>query len=428
MERTGALVRTVLALTFAACMAFQAAAAHTVTIQMAARSREPEVEWQKAVIEKFHESQDRIRVEVIAIPGSGATQRENILTMVAGGTPPHIVSGDPYTTISWGLNGVALDLTPFLERDGSQEPFNLFYPETLEMHRVEGKQFGIPLDLQVQAFFYAERAFDEAGLSYPDQSWTWRTVSEVAPRLMKRSSPDSAPDRWAMRDPQHLHWWPVIWHHGAEFVDDPKNPARFTGDTEEMRQGLYWFYHMMQELEVMPLIGQSGGSTPANLVVQQNIAMAIGNSLYQQEALKLSDQVPWNVSRLPSGPAGNTAFVNAIGWMILAGAGNHQEAWEVIKFFSGKDAMDLAVEMQGILVPYLPSTQLWMERFDKPSNRQVFVDAIPAGRPLPILYDQGEQSIRANTRAYWDGKISLEQAIENMRTEVTAWIQQIARK
>src|SRR5690606_27810323 len=129
--------------------------------------------------------------------------------------------------------------------------------------------------------------------------------------------------------------------------------------------------------------------------------------------------------RLPSGPAGNTAFVNAIGWMILAGAGNHQEAWEVIKFFSGKDAMDLAVEMQGILVPYLPSTQLWMERFDKPSNRQVFVDAIPAGRPLPILYDQGEQSIRANTRAYWDGKISLEQAIENMRTEVTAWIQQI---
>ena len=417
-------MRGVLCVALALLLAVPAASAQPVVIQMMERDRVEEADWQRAVIERFHAEQDRIRVELVASPNENA--RDKALAMLAAGIPPHITAGDPYSVISWGLEGIVLDLTPFLERAGSDSPFKDFYPGAMDMHNVDGRQFGIPQDLQVQAFFYAERPFDEAGIPYPDESWTWEYVAEVSPRLMKRSSADAPPQRWAMRDPQFLHWWSVIWAYGGRFFDDPKKPTRFTGDTEEMRQGLQWFYRMMHELETMPLIGRSGGSTADNLVVHENIAMAIGNSLYQQAALARATEVPWNVTYMPKGPYGNPTVSNAIGWAIIAAAGNHQEAFDVLTYFSSPDAMRLSVEMQGILVPHVPTTRdVWLPAHELPRNRHIYLETMPNTRPWPIVYGEGDASIRNNTRAYWDGKISLSQAIENMKVEVTQWIEEL---
>lgn len=383
--------------------------------------RGEEAEWQQEVVDMFNERYDNIQVELVAVPD--LRPYEKAIAMWAAGMPPHISYGDPYHTIGWGLEGLALDLEPFFQRDLEDTDFVDFFPNVIDMHRADGKLFGIPIDLQVQAFFYAEYPFDEAGLAYPDENWTWDKVEEESRRLTVIDG-DGEVQRHAMRDPQWLHWWSVLWHFGAEFVDDPKQPTQFIGDSPEMQQALSWFHRMIQENNTMPLVQTGKGSTAQNMLVEENVAMAIGSSLYQQEANQYAIDVPWNVTFMPSGPAGNTAFANALGWTVFRDAGDHEEVWEVLKFFSSAEAMQLAVEMRGILVPHIPSTRdIWLRYNSVPENRQVFVEAVNTARTLPVLYDNVLDAVQTNVTAYWNGLLPLTQAIENMRSTVMNWIE-----
>src|SRR5690606_9282978 len=73
-----------------------------------------------------------------------------------------------------------------------------------------------------------------------------------------------------------------------------------------------WIHRMIHEIRGMPLFDALSGQTAQNLVMDQNIAMAVGNSLYLQQTLQYTSEVPWNIVPLPSGPYGNTSYSNAI--------------------------------------------------------------------------------------------------------------------
>lgn len=417
-------VRALLSASILFVLGGQLALAEPVVIQMMAFDRAEERAWQEAVIEEFHKEQDAIRVELIS--GAGQAAVHKAVALVAAGMPPHIAYGDPEHSASWGRQGIAVDLEPLFQRDFESSPFKDFYPGTLQLHSMPGKRYGIPVDLQVQAFFYAEVPFDEAGLAYPDAEWTWDRVAEVSPLLTLDRNGDGTTDRWAIRDPQYIAWWSMLWHFGGRFVDHPSVPTRFTGDTPEMRAGLSYIHSMIHEVKGMPLFDSLTGQTAQNLVMDQNIAMAVGSSLYLQQTLQYTSEVPWNIVPLPSGPHGNTAYSNAIGWSIFQAAGDTEEAWEVIKYFSSEKAMRMSVQMRGTLVPHLVVTRdHWMNQYQDPSGRLHLIEAINTAQPLPVLYGNAWGSIYRNTRNYWNGRINLNQAIENMRADITTWIEEL---
>ena len=260
------------------------------------------------MVEEFHKEQDRIRIELIS--GRKAAVQ---IALVAAGIPPHIAYGDPEHSASWGRQGIALDLEPLFQRDYENSPFKDFYPGALALHSMPGKRYGIPVDLQVQAFFYAEVPFDEAGLAYPDETWTWDRVAEVAPHLTLDRDGDGTIERWAMRDPQYISWWSLLWHFGGRFVDHPSEPTRFTGDTAEMRNGMEWIHRMIHEIRGMPLFDALSGQT-AQLNMDQNIAMAVQLAL---SATKLTIHVGSAVECSAADRTATRSYSNAIGWSIF---------------------------------------------------------------------------------------------------------------
>lgn len=336
------------------CMTAQSAfAQEPVVIRMMAFDRAEERAWQEAVVEEFHKEQDRIRIELIS--GAGEAAVHKAIALVAAGIPPHIAYGDPEHSASWGRQGIALDLEPLFQRDYENSPFKDFYPGALALHSMPGKRYGIPVDLQVQAFFYAEVPFDEAGLAYPDETWTWDRVAEVAPHLTLDRDGDGTIERWAMRDPQYISWWSLLWHFGGRFVDHPSEPTRFTGDTAEMRNGMEWIHRMIHEIRGMPLFDALSGQTARS-----------------------------------------------------------------------EKAMRMSVEMRGTLVPHLGVVRdYWLNQYENPSGRSYLIDAIATADPLPVIYGNAWGSIYRNTRNYWNGRITLNQAIENMRVDITNWLAEI---
>ena len=58
------------------------------------------------------------------------------------------------------------------------------YPEGVtSLYTYEGTHYAIPKDYDTIALVYTKEIFDNAGVAYPDDTWTWDTLLEVAQKL-----------------------------------------------------------------------------------------------------------------------------------------------------------------------------------------------------------------------------------------------------
>lgn len=53
---------------------------------------------------------------------------------------------------------------------------------------VDGKIFGIPMEVEPMAMYYSVKAFEEAGLNENDVPKTWEALLEVAKKLTTSSA------------------------------------------------------------------------------------------------------------------------------------------------------------------------------------------------------------------------------------------------
>ncbi|WP_153057392.1 extracellular solute-binding protein, partial [Streptococcus suis] len=60
------------------------------------------------------------------------------------------------------------------------------FPDGLnEIYNINGKQYAIPKDFDTIGLWYNKKLFDEAGIPYPDDTWDWNKLKEVAKKLTK---------------------------------------------------------------------------------------------------------------------------------------------------------------------------------------------------------------------------------------------------
>lgn len=394
------------------------------TVHMLEFMRAEESAWQKRVIELFHEQQDEIRVELITLAGTSALQKTRV--MIAAGEPIDIGYYDPHVVNNWGSDGMARDLQAYVEKD--RAVFDEFFPPAMDLFNVQGRQYGIPVDLQAMATFYSEKAFDELGLIYPTADWTWDDFTSLGKKLSIDRTGGGGIDRWAIRFPEWMHWMPMIWAFDADFVNTVKEPTAFAGDTLEMQQALQFMVNLIHVEGVMAPPGLITGRTADNIVRTENIAMGLGNTIYMQHAIPAEQTtgVAWNVTRLPKGPTGNRpSLLNAIGLLIFQASREPDAAWEVIKFFSTQEAMALAVQMRGTMVPHRSVTiEHWMQSYASPRDRHVFIEAIAEGRGIPNLVDDGLSAVRTQIDRIGQGRVTIAEGLEAMRTGVQNWLSQ----
>ena len=153
--------------------------------------------------------------------------------------------------------------------------------------------------------------------------------------------------------------------------------------------------------------------------------MAMGTSLNIQDLRTLRPDGGWNAARLPHGPAGNPAEVHGLTWFIFEDSQQPDAAWEVIKFFSSEEALRIAVESRGTLVPHRSLAQMWVDLPELPHSRHVFIESLANARGIPAVADGEPLTVIQNgVFAVVEGTESVTQVIENWKTALNAWIQQ----
>jgi multiple sugar transport system substrate-binding protein len=137
---------------------------------------------EQALYEDISKEHPDIQVEV-----SGGNDTEQVvLTRHAGGSPIDFFENDFGTWSDLSSKGVVAELTPYFST--AKISLSIYAPQAVQNYTLQGKTYGLPVSMSVDALAYNVDLFDTNGLPHPpvdpkDPTWTMEKFQEVAQKL-----------------------------------------------------------------------------------------------------------------------------------------------------------------------------------------------------------------------------------------------------
>lgn len=176
--------------------------------------------------------------------------------------------------------------------------------------------YPIPENIQSVVMFYNKTHFDNAGIPYPDATWTWDKVVEVAGQLQKKDGDKVT--QWGL-DVGDIGgvWWglqALSWAAGTAFFDRPLEPTKFQmtdpANVEAFKfiQDLMWDKHVAPQPDERDAVGQAGGFAGGVISMQPSGTWNVTG--FQQ----MTDE--WDMAPLPLWHGQSIAPYFLGGWVI----------------------------------------------------------------------------------------------------------------
>jgi len=404
----------VMLLALAGCGGGQTSGTEPVQITLFTWTRPAEFAANQDLCLQFESTHPNIRVEIANEPGDRAM--EKLQQMVAAGTPPDVMSIHGAYFIPLAANGALLDLDPFMEQD---EPFDLgdFYPELVELCRHEGKLYSLPRYTSVYVLFYNKDLFDAAGVSYPDDAWTWDDYLAAARKLTV-----SGPDPERRRFGTVIDFWgariyPWIWAAGGEMLSE--DGRRCLLDGPDSQEALQFLVDLRHKWGVCPPTTMADRRQNIALFVNGQVAM-FQTGAWDIQQMKEAKALRWDIAPLPK-KKDHATLLGMENYAIAAGTKHPQEAWQLFSFLLDKKAQ----ERMGRDMEKQPSRQSvangpYLEQ-DVGYDRSVFVEALDYARQAPNIaeWDRVSHFIQEQLDLMWIGKVSVKDGTRRAAEQVT---------
>ena len=274
----------------------------------------------------------------------------------------------------YGSNGQLLDLTDYIEKSDKVDLEN--YPQQLDdIYNIDGKQYAIPKDYDTIALWYNKTLFDEAGISYPDETWTWDTLKDAAKKLTKD---DGSQYGFCAGLHNQEGYYNFVYQNGGEIITDDKKSGY---DEKATIEGIEEYFSYVKE-----------GLSPA-IYDDQARAEAIQNGLC---AMGLFGS--WNLSGfastdfmkenfdcavLPSANDGTRASIfNGLGNAIAASTKHPDEAWRWVEYLSSKEGQERQAELGVAISAYDGTADKFANAYSM-FNTKFYIDMVDYAQIRP---------------------------------------------
>ena len=312
-------------------------------------------------IEKFEKLHPNIHVELTAMEPKNYWPK--LRTMAFTRKLPDVFNMSSGYLEEWVKNGFLMDLTEYVEKDIDKDEFffNLF--EAGKALSGTDRYYAIPFALVVTVLFYNKDAFDEAGLEYPNENWTWFDFLNAAIKLTKDKDGDGKIDQWGFwLYGRYANIEPWIYANGGRLIN--RETMRFEPN-EQAIQTLRFLTSLTTKYHVSPTPKEMKGIKAKNIFPMGLAAMWVDGSWNIENNRKIiAGKFRWGIAPVPKGPCGTDDVV--YGWpdfiAISATTKHPKEAWEFAKFMAG-EGLTIDMYMAGKIPSYKPLTL--SEAFDE---------------------------------------------------------------
>ncbi|NLX07277.1 MAG: sugar ABC transporter substrate-binding protein [Phycisphaerae bacterium] len=331
----------------------------------------------RQVVDQFHRTCPEVEVKLRGIPGGKYYQK--VLVMLASRTGPDVMwMGQSFS--EFADREVFLDLSPYIARD-----LNLaeYHPQAMGWYRYGDRQFGIPTGIDIRIMVYNEELFDEEGLDYPKNDWTFAEFLEKAKRLTKDRDGDGRIDQYGYIGILEQLLF------DAQFIAD--DGARATCNTPEMLDYLQTNVDLAERYRVSPTprqMQQTAGIDKYALFRQGRAAIMMMASWDLPALKKQCADLRWDVVLNPQ-VRRQGQWASSQSYTIWAQTPEPDACWELCKLLCGPS---LQKQMAFAAIPtHLPTlAQAAAEHRGRPANVEAFVQATRMLDPTPRVPDLQE--------------------------------------
>lgn len=289
------------------------------------------------VIKELYEAEHpNIELELTGIPWD--SWQAKLTTVAAANSVDIVVHGA-------SIVDVVEDLTPYAEKDGDFLDGLLLkysYRRADKSNYTQLVPTGIPITAAATSILYDKKIFDDYGLDYPDETWTWEDVLEAAQK-MTGTDPvtgeetygyyiDGSSSDWMGRSLTGYFFSKDV--KVVEYADEQMD-TKVSYTSEEALKG----FEFVNELAKTCPKGFLEGRGAENFGMENNnIAMWYSQNLVQTyqktESLGLTDRYGYAYSPVLETTDGWANFTGDWNMAIAKNAQHKDECWEFIKWMA----------------------------------------------------------------------------------------------
>ena len=338
--------------------------------------------WFEDMVKAWNDSHD-VKVQLEYIPNNAYMDGTKLPTAFASGSGPDIFIISPGDFLRYYNGGVLLDLTPFMDAQAQAD----FAPSVMKNRMVNGRIYGIPMEVEPMAMFYSVEAFNEIGLTEKDAPKTWDELLAVAKKLTnaKRFGVlfETAPGYY-----QNFTWYPFLWQGGGDIQTAAGKSAFNSPATVQALK--FWQDSVTMGVAPRKLLGGGAWDVVPNLgsgyCAMQNVGIWAISQLHEG-----APDFKYGIFRLPTPPGGKYLTVGG-GWAFVANSRGRNPkaagefcAWALGSMSPGSigRVVDWCTRAKSDMPPRLSALEQGKDAYSKGGLKIFADDVYPGARAEP---------------------------------------------
>ncbi len=305
-----------------------------------------------------------------SISGTGVDYYTKLQTTFAGGVVPEIASFQGWEWQPFSDAGLLAPIDAYVERDGFTGP----YPDGVDSiefsTRRDGSRYLIPLQSGVMVMFYAKKPFDEAGVAYPTDDWTFEDFVSIAEQLTSTDGDSKLYGYQANGSyARDIHW---IRATGAQEFDNLVDPRTAMYDQPEIVEILQLVAQdFMYSLGISPTPADLEGGT--NTIDTGNAAMKYEGPwffprLNSPELREEGKEIEFDVVLMPQMADESRPHRGWAEGVCVPKSDLVDAAWDFVHFMGGEEGQKIYSTITG----RIPNTASLVEGFWGPTIEERF--------------------------------------------------------
>ena len=288
----------------------------------------------------------------------------------------------------------------------------------------DGKVYGVPKDKDLVVLVYNKEIFDQAGVTYPDDTWTWDNLTEASEKIYEQTG------KYGYMAYAHdqIGYWNFVYQNGGEILNEDGTKAEYT---EKATSDAIKFYVNLQNNDWCPTQEQFANTSATEQFFSGQGAMFFAGSwdLVNLCSTYTDMNGKWDVAVLPKCPNpesgdGRAVISNSVSYATAAEGKNKDTAMDFLKFLASEEGQKIQGE-SGVAIPaYNGLEDTWVNTFAENGYDIHPENIIP-------MFDYSVKYVNNPSRPSWEPKVeqtvldiyagntSVDDGIQNMQDIVT---------
>lgn len=294
-----------------------------------------QMEAYKKIVKMFNETnKGGVQASIEVVPSSDYTTKLN--AMIAAGNAPDVIMQSGDFGGFYYRNGNFENLTPYLERDGIDISQVLLPGIDSGTVWDDNYREALPFSGDAMAIAYNKSYFDEKGVPYPTDDWTWEEFVETCKKLTTGEGEEknyAISYHWAL--PSY-----ATFMEGGKLYDLTSQPPVMMANDPKTVKGMEKIIGLMRD-------GLMADSVAAKSMPAEQRFFAGRSAMmyfFSWDVINFVDSIgssfEWGAVRLPKNDSGeHTSLLYSTGYAMNTASTNKDGAWEFIKYAClGEDA------------------------------------------------------------------------------------------